>query len=265
MLATVVNHTTHSMSNNIIMEFTTLHDALTLCDHDIQSQTTNVSLCQMIRNAINIIDTDSYKELCVQQIIPVIVSSKTLEQDKMAYRYAIILCRNIIGRSNCEILTASNGFIYFIQQAMLNNHRSISMTACDAMMKLIAHSPRPDFILKNNELSETIVLHAAIEHISPNVDSNKCLDAIRVVTLMNKNKMISPVPQLCNNLVSTFYDNQTPFVSKQTAGLILQLIENDQTFKQPICDLLVEHANPNKPIQAAKCWSEVNDVMLLVN
>jgi gamma-glutamyl phosphate reductase len=223
------------------------------------------SLGALLRESINRLDgADEYKQQCVQHIVPVMVSSKQLAQDMMAYRYAILLCRNLIGRSNCEALAMYEGFIPFIQKAMTNTHKSISGAACDAMMKLIAHSPEPRCVLCNAELSSIVVLRAALDNLSPTVDSNKCLDAIRVLTLMNQNSLLSPDGQLCNSLVSTFYENTTPFVSKQTAGLILVLIEDDADFKQAVCRRLTEQAQPNKPIGAAKCWKEVNDVMSLV-
>lgn len=233
-----------------------------LSGHSVQTST--ASLGALLREAINRLDgADDYKQQCVQHIIPVMVSSKPLAQDMMAYRYAIMLCRNLIGRSNCEALALYEGFIPFIQKAMTNNHKSISGAACDAMMKLIAHSPEPRCVLCNTELSSAVVFRAALDNLSPAVDSNKCLDAIRVLTLMNQHSLLSPDEQLCASLVSTFYENTTPFVSKQTAGLILVLIEDDADFKQSVCRRLTEQAQPNKPIGAAKCWKEVNDVISL--
>ena len=64
-------------------------------------------------------------------------------------------------------------------------------------------------------------------------------------------------------MVETFYENRTPYVSKQTAGLILMLTQEDNDFKTAVSRLLRERAAENKPIPSSRCWQEVNDVMIM--
>lgn len=252
-------HTSNTTFDNI----NTLCNALTQTGQLCQSHSSTLST--LIRDAINHVeDNDNYKCEIIQQVIPLLVSSNTLHQDNMALRYAMILCSKVVGRSNCIQLASASGFVAFIQQAISNTHISISRPACDTMMKMIAYSPEPKCILCNNELTIAVVVQTAMKNISPNADSNKCLDALRVIMLMKQNDTITPDDKLCDCLVETFYDNTTPFVSKQTASLILLLIEDDDDFKKIVCQTLTQRSQPNKPIQAAKCWKEVNDVIGLV-
>lgn len=266
--ATISNSSIHCISS-IRTSNTTFDNINTLCNALTQTgqlcQSHSSTLSSLIREAINHVeDSDDYKHEVIQQVIPVLISSDTIKHDGMALRYAIILCSKIVGRSNCIQLSSSSGFVSFIQQAISNTHLSVSRPACDTMMKLIAYSPEPNCILCNNELSVDIVIQTAMKNISPNADANKCLDALRVIMLIKQNDTITPDDKLCDCLVETFYENTTPFVSKQTAGLILILIEDNDDFKKIVCQTLSQRSQPNKPIEAAKYWKEVNDVIGLV-
>jgi hypothetical protein len=146
---------------------------------------------------------------------------------------------------------------------MTNRHICIARPASSALMKLIAHAPVPERVMSHREIDIVPVTRAATANLSSKVDANQCLDAIRVLTILNQESKLSPDNELCDHMVETFYENHTPFVSKQAAGLILTLTENDDEVKTAVSRLLKERAAENKPIQAARCWKEVNDVVMM--
>lgn len=220
---------------------------------------------QLLRDTINYINEagDAYRSELTQKFLPILVSSNTTNETGITDRYAIILCNKLIDRTHCDELAGVNGFIPYIQRAMTNRHICIARPAISAMMKLIAHAPVPERLMAHCEIDIVPVTRAATANLSSKVDANQCLDAIRVLTILNKESKLSPDNELCDHMVETFYENRTPFVSKQTAGLILTLTENDGEVRTAVSRLLKERAAENKPIQAARCWQEVNDVMTL--
>ena len=219
----------------------------------------------LLRDTINHVAVagDAYRSELTQKFLPILVSSDTTNETGNAERYAIILCNKLIDRSHCDELADVNGFIPYIQRAMTNRHICIARPASSAMMKLIAHAPVPERVMAHCEIDVVPVTRAATANLSSKVDANQCLDAIRVLTILNQDSKLSPDNELCDHLVETFYENHTPFVSKQTAGLILTLTENDGEVRTAVSRLLKERAAENKPIQAARCWKEVTDVMTL--
>ena len=220
---------------------------------------------QLLRDTINYINEagDAYRSELTQKFLPILVSSKTTNETGVTDRYAIILCNKLIDRSHCDELANVSGFIPYIQRAMTNRHICIARPASSAMMKLIAHAPVPERVMTHCDIDIVPVTRAATQNLSSKVDANQCLDAIRVLTILNQESKLSPDNELCDHMVETFYENHTPFVSKQTAGLILMLTENDDEVRTSVTRLLKERAAENKPIQAARCWQEVNDVITL--
>lgn len=227
------------------------------------NQTTQTT--QLLRDTINYINEagDAYRSELTQKFLPILVSSNTTNETGVTDRYAIILCNKLIDRSCCDELANVNGFIPYIQRAMTNRHICIARPASSAMMKLIAHAPVPERVMTHSEIDIVPLTRAATQNLSSNVDANQCLDAIRVLTILNQESKLSPDNELCDHMVETFYENRTPYVSKQTAGLILMLTKDDNDFKTAVSRLLRERAAENKPIQAARCWQEVNDVMIM--
>jgi len=222
---------------------------------------------QLLRDTINYINEagDAYRSELTQKFLPILVSSNTTNETGMTDRYAIILCNKLIDRSHCDELVSVSGFIPYIQRAMTNRHICIARPASSAMMKLIAHAPVPQRVMTHRDIDIVPVTRAATENLSSKVDANQCLDAIRVLTILNQESKLSPDNELCDRMVETFYENRTPFVSKQTAGLILMLTNDDNEVKTSVSRLLRERAAENKPIKAARCWQEVNDVLAFVS
>jgi hypothetical protein len=220
---------------------------------------------QLLRDTINYINEagDAYRSELTQKFLPILVSSNTTNESGTTDRYAILLCKKLIDRNHCDELAGVNGFISYIQRAMTNRHICIARPASSAMMKLIAHSPVPERVMSHCDVDIIPVTRAATANLSSKVDANQCLDAIRVLTILNQESKLSPDNELCDHMVETFYENHTPFVSKQTAGLILTLTENDMEVRTAVSRLLKERAAENKPIQAARCWKEVNDVIIM--
>lgn len=226
------------------------------------NEATNIA--QLLRDSINFIDDagDTYRRELTQKFLPVLVNSTA--SHGIADRYAVLLCGKLVGRSYCDELANIAGFITYIQRAMENQHTCIARPACDAMMKLVAYAPVPEQIIAHVDIDPKPLIRVAVENLSSKADANRCLDAIRVLTILNNASKLSPDNILCEHLVETFYENKTPFVSKQTAGLILMLAAADDAVKLAVTRMLVDGAAENKPIQAAKCWQEVNDVMAFV-
>ena len=220
---------------------------------------------QLLRDTINYINEagDAYRRELTQKFLPILVSSNTTNETRITDRYAIILCNKLIDRRHCDELAGVNGFIPYIQRAMTNRHICIARPASSAMMKLIAHAPVPERVMSHCDIDIVPVTRAATQNLSSKVDANQCLDAIRVLTILNQESKLSPDNELCEHMVETFYENHTPYVSKQTAGLILRLTQDDDDFKIAVSRLLRERAAENKPIQSARCWQEVNDVMIM--
>ena len=227
------------------------------------NQTTQTT--QLLRDTINYINEagDAYRSELTQKFLPILVSSNTTHQTSVNDRYAIILCNKLIDRNHCDELANVSGFIPYIQRAMANHHICIARPASIAMMKLIAHAPVPERVMTHCDIDIAPVTRAATQNLSSKADANQCLDAIRVLTILNQESKLSPDNELCDHMVETFYENRTPYVSKQTAGLILMLTQDDDDFKTAVSRLLRERAAENKPIQSSRCWQEVNDVMIM--
>lgn len=257
---TTINPTA-SMAHKNAAYSAQLQELVDAFSHD---SATTTAIPRLLRETINNVGDagDFYRRELTQTFLPLLVSSNMT--DGMTNRYAIILCSKLIGRSSCDELAAVHGFITYIQRAMESNHVCIARPARDAMMKLVAHAPIPEQMITHADIDPRPLTSVAVECLASAIDANRCLDAIRVLTTLNNAGKLSPDNQLCKHLVETFYETKTPFVSKQTAGLILVVTANDEAVKLAVTRMLVDGATENKPVQAARCWQEVSDVMAFI-
>jgi hypothetical protein len=231
----------------------------------------NANRVALLREAINHVDdSEHFRYELTQKFVPILVAPEHAaknENEMMAVRYAVILCNKLVARNNCDTLVATQGFVPYIQQAMANKHVCISRPACDAMMRLVAHAPTPDTILWSKGIEPQTLTQVAVDNLTSHTDGNRCLDAIRVLTLLTNSSRLSLLRplELCEHMVETFYNTSTPFVSKQTAGLIILLTEQDDLMKEAVVRMLGEQAEESKPTKASRCWQEVNDVLAFVS
>lgn len=231
----------------------------------------NANRVGLLREAINCVDdSEHFRIELTQKFVPILVAPEHAaknESEMMAARYAVLLCNKLVARSNCDTLVATQGFVPYIQQAMANKHVCISRPACDAMMRLVAYAPTPETVLWSKGMDPVQLTQVAVDHLTSQTDGNRCLDAIRVLTLLTDSSRLSLIRplELCEHMVETFYNTATPFVSKQTAGLIILLTEQDDLMKEAVVRMLGEQAEESKPSKASRCWQEVNDVLAFVS
>jgi len=227
----------------------------------------HASRCSALRDAINQADeSDTFRHELTKTFVPILVHQTDSVSDPMSERYAVLLCSKLVLRNNCDNLIATQGFVPYIQRAMANKHTCISRPACDVMLRLVAYAPTPDAVLWSNDIEPQQLTQVAVDNLTSQTDGNRCLDAIRVLTLLTNSSRLSlnrPL-ELCEHMVETFYNTSTPFVSKQTAGLIILLTEQDEIMKHAVVRMLCEQADESKPVKASRCWQEVNDVMAFV-
>lgn len=232
--------------------------------------TADGTLSGHLRTVSNMVDDFYNPELgrqqIVQHLVPAMVKSSALRGNGMAYRQALLLCAKIVNRENSNEIVAVDGFIPFVQSALTSTHLSITRPARDIIMKVVAHSPEPSVVFNHNDIDVDHIVKTAVEFLSPAANDVQKLDAIRVITLANEHAPFSADLQLCERLVDTFYNNGMPFVSKQSAGLILVFVGEDEVAKSSISQLLSEQSRtqPDRPMMAARCWQEVKDVLALV-
>lgn len=234
-----------------------------LCSSLNNQQTNNtLSPICLLRNAINKVDNSQlFREELTKLFVPVLVTTNL--NDPMIERYAAILCRKLVTHNNCHILASIPGFITYIQKAIKSEHICVSSPACDVMMRIVIYEPNN--ILCNDGLCYHQLVRVAVDNLSSNADVNKCLDAIRFLTILNNNSYLSPDNELCEHLVETFCNVTTPFVSKQTAILILLLTADDDNVKYAVTSLLNKNISEDKPIKSSRCWKEVNDIVSFVS
>lgn len=231
----------------------------------------NCDRVSLLREAINHVDdSDDFRYELTQKFVPILVAPEheaKNQSEMMTVRYAVILCNKLVARSNCDALVATQGFLRYLQQAMANKHVCISRPACDAMMRLVAYAPTPETVLWSKGIEPQTLTQVAVDNLTSHTDGNRCLDAIRVLTLLTNSSRLSLINplELCNHMVETFYNTSIPFVSKQTAGLIILLTEQDDLMKEAVVRMLGEQAEESKPTKASRCWQEVNDVLAFVS
>lgn len=221
----------------------------------------------ILREAINRVDcSDRFRQALTEQFVPILVAREYAAPDEsgsITERYAVMLCKKLVARTNCDALVSIRDFIAFIHQAMLSKHVCISRVACDTMMMLVAYAPTPETVLCSKEIDTQTLSKVAVDSLTSVTDGNSCLNAIRVLTLLDKSTklaLLNPL-KLCENMVETFYNTTIPFVSKQTAGLILLFTDQDILMKQDVVRILREQADESKPTKASRRWQEVNDVL----
>jgi len=231
----------------------------------------NCNRVSLLREAINHVnDSEGFRRELTEHFVPILVSSnlETVdESEMMAVRYSVMLCNKLVARSTCDALVSIRDFIPFIHKAMSNKHTCISRLATDAIIRLVAYAPAPETVLWSKDIDVQVLTQVAVNNLSSVNDGNRCLDAIRVLTLLSNSSRLSLIRplQLCEHMVETFYNTPTPFVSKQTAGLIILFADQDDLMKEAVVRLLREKADENKPTKASRCWQEVNDVMAFVS
>lgn len=218
----------------------------------------------------NNLDNDNIVQACLTDILPLFPMSAYVAESTMVQRQCALLCRNLSGnRDICWRLSATDGLVAFLQRLSQSSHVSIEIPASWSLVRLIAFSDKPMKVLESHFYATELqqLIESINKILQRDLSRESVLDSLRVLNLLQDVGAVCGDQSTCQALSKTFYHTSTPFVSNQTAELILRLVNNDQQTRAVMCAALKDQSEtPNAgPHKASLCWDPVKKVVALAD